>query len=149
MSVTVKITDQAFDPFAVLADAHAVVNRKSFGACASFIGMVRDHETSPPITSLALEHYPGMAEREITKVCQNAAQRWSVGHIEVWHRVGRLQLMDSIVVVGVWAAHRAEAFDACRAVISYLKDNAPIWKHEESDHESRWVDKNTRDPYVT
>jgi molybdopterin synthase catalytic subunit len=145
MSIRVQVTGELLDPYRVLAEASASVPPGVCGACASFIGTVRGGDNAEPLDGMYLEHYPGMAEREIEAVCRDAQNRWNTSHIEVWHRVGELKPGEPIVVVGVWSHHRAEAFDACRAVIGYLKERAPFWKREQSNTGRRWVVTNTPD----
>ncbi len=146
MTTRVTIVSDVLKPFDVLADAASRLDLTRCGATATFTGTVRAHDTSTPLVSLELEHYPGMTEREIESVCIECARRWNTAHIEVCHRVGRVFPGDPIVVIGVWAEHRASAFDACRALITYLKERAPIWKRENYASTSRWVDSNTVDP---
>lgn len=148
MTIRIRIVADPMDPFRVLADASAAIRSVQCGACASFIGNVRRDDGAVPLHSLYLEHYPGMTEREIEGVCDEVQARWNTQHIEVWHRIGQLHPGDPIVVVGVWSEHRASAFDACRSVISFLKERAPIWKREQFDKNYQWVTKNTRDPEV-
>jgi molybdopterin synthase catalytic subunit len=95
------------------------------------------------VRSMTLEHYPGMTEKYLEKVSTEAAGRWAILDSLVVHRVGGLQPDDPIVVVAVWSAHRASAFDACRFIIDELKTRAPFWKQETTAHGQRWVEKNT------
>jgi molybdopterin synthase catalytic subunit len=94
---------------------------------------------------MELEHYPGMTERMLGRVCSTAEQRYPVLHIEVVHRIGILSPGDPIVLIAVWSQHRAAAFDACRDIINTLKERAPFWKRETLADGARWVSKNTPD----
>jgi molybdopterin synthase catalytic subunit len=145
MSIQVRVTAEPFDPYLVLSAAAAFPGHAGCGAGASFVGTVRDADSGDPLDALVLEHYPGMAEREIEAVCREAQTRRGLAHIEVWHRVGQLRPGDPIVVVGVWSSHRAEAFDACREIVTYLKERAPFWKREQHRSGERWVAENTND----
>ena len=102
------------------------------GAVASFIGVVRDLNDGDRINTLFLEHYPGMTERELEKICAEARTRWNVYDTLVVHRVGELRPTDQIVLVVVTGAHRGEAFAACEFIMDYLKTRAPFWKREDT-----------------
>jgi len=95
------------------------------------------------VRAMTLEHYPGMTEKYLEKVSNEAGERWSILDSLVVHRVGNLLPDDPIVVVAVWSAHRADAFDACRFIIDELKTRAPFWKQETTINGRRWVEKNT------
>ena len=97
---------------------------------------------------MTLEHYPGMTERHIEKVCEEAAEKWDVIDALVVHRYGEISVSEPIVLVAVWSAHRAHAFDACRYIINYLKERAPFWKCESTHQGKRWVEHNTEDSGV-
>ena len=115
------------------------------GAVASFIGVVRDLNDGDPVSTLFLEHYPGMTERELEKICAEARTRWSVYDTLVVHRVGELHPADQIVLVAVTGAHRGEAFAACEFIMDYLKTRAPFWKREDTPQGARWVEARTTD----
>ena len=108
------------------------------GAVASFVGQVRD-------VPMTLEHYAGMTEREIAKIAQEAAERWSVIDVTVIHRFGELQPADQIVLVVVAAGHRGEAFAACEFIMDYLKTRAPFWKKEQRAGSAEWVEAKSSD----
>jgi molybdopterin synthase catalytic subunit len=95
---------------------------------------------------MTLEHYPGMTEKHLDTISSEAARRWDIVDSLIIHRYGALQPNDPIVLVAVWAAHRAPAFDACRYLIEELKDRAPFWKQEMLDDCTRWVQHNTSGP---
>ncbi|HTP60631.1 MAG TPA: molybdenum cofactor biosynthesis protein MoaE [Burkholderiales bacterium] len=110
----------------------------SIGAVASFIGLVRD-------VAMTLEHYPGMTERAIGKIVDEAKSRWRVMDCTVIHRYGALKPNDQIVLVAVASAHRGDAFDACEFIMDYLKTQAPFWKKEQGAEGPRWVEAKTSD----
>jgi molybdopterin synthase catalytic subunit len=108
------------------------------GAIASFVGLVRD-------VPMSLEHYPGMTEREIAKIVEEAGTRWKVMDATVIHRYGELKPTDQIVLVVVASAHRADAFAACEFIMDYLKTRAPFWKKEHRPEGTRWVEARSSD----
>jgi molybdopterin synthase catalytic subunit len=110
------------------------------GAIASFTGYVRGAGAGGPVYGMELEHYPGMTERSVRDILEQAAGRWPLLAASVVHRVGRLLAGDQIVWVGVASAHREAAFSACEFVMDYLKNEAPFWKKEEGPQGARWVE---------
>jgi molybdopterin synthase catalytic subunit len=117
--------------------------RGKFGATASFVGTMRDFNEAETVRAMTLEHYPGMTERHLEAIAAEAAQRWDILDSLILHRVGAIAPGDPIVLVAVWSAHRAAAFDACRYLMEELKSRAPFWKKEALEHGTRWVEKNT------
>lgn len=115
------------------------------GAVASFVGVARDRNDGAEVSTLALEHYPGMTEKAIEAIVAQAKARWSVFEILVIHRVGLLEPLDQIVLVVVTSSHRGEAFAACEFVMDYLKTEAPFWKKEATPGGERWVDARESD----
>jgi len=111
---------------------------QSIGAVASFVGLVRD-------VPMTLEHYPGMTERAIAKIVEEASGRWQVMDCTVIHRYGALKPNDRIVMVAVASAHRGDAFAACEFIMDYLKTQAPFWKKEETREGARWVEAKASD----
>jgi len=107
------------------------------GAVASFVGLVRGEGEA--VSAMTLEHYPGMTEKQISKLVEEAARRWQLERVTVLHRVGRLNPGDRIVFVGVAARHRGDAFAACEFLIDWLKTQAPFWKLEEGKAGEHWV----------
>ena len=114
-----------------------------FGAMASFIGSMRDFNEGDKVTEMQLEHYPGMTEKHLMDICNQANSKWELVDILVIHRVGEINIGEPIVLVSVWSAHRAAAFDACRFIMEDLKSKAPFWKQESLENGKRWVEKNT------
>jgi molybdopterin synthase catalytic subunit len=131
-----KISVQRED-FDLSAEIKAFGDPK-IGAIASFVGVVRE-------VALTLEHYPGMTERSISRIVEEARSRWQVMDCTVIHRYGELQPTDQIVLVAVASAHRADAFAACEFIMDYLKTQAPFWKKEETAQGARWVEARASD----
>ena len=115
------------------------------GAVASFIGTVRDVNDDASVQTMTLEHFPGMTEKALAQIVEEAKQRFDILDATVIHRIGELRPADQIVFVAVISAHRGAAFDACRFVMDYLKTRAPFWKQERTPDGARWVDARTSD----
>ena len=115
------------------------------GAVASFVGTVRDRNEGQGVSTMELEHYPGMTERAIEAMVDEAFQRFAIRAARVIHRVGVLQPGDQIVLVITTSAHRQAAFEACEFLMDYLKTQAPFWKKEAGPHGVRWVDARVAD----
>jgi molybdopterin synthase catalytic subunit len=143
--VTVKVTAQAFEPWQELAafEQEKSSLRGRSGASAVFVGSMRDFNEGDPVRAMTLEHYPGMTERHLEEICTNARERWDLLETLVIHRVGELAPGDPIVLVAVWSAHRAAAFEASRFIMEDLKSRAPFWKKELLSDGHRWVAENT------
>lgn len=140
----VRIQAEAFD---VSRETEALREGKpAIGAIASFIGYVRDIHGDKAVRGLTLEHYPGMAEKEIGLIVAEARARWVLEGVRVVHRVGELKPGDPIVFVGVASQHRSDAFAACEFIMDYLKTRAPFWKKQQgSDGSSEWLDARESD----
>ena len=115
------------------------------GAVCAFVGTVRDRNDGQSVSTMELEHYPGMTEKAIEAMIDAAHQRFSMHGVRVIHRVGVLQPQDQIVLVAVTSAHRGEAFQACEFLMDYLKTQAPFWKKEQTPDGARWVDARVSD----
>jgi molybdopterin synthase catalytic subunit len=115
------------------------------GAVAAFIGTVRDLDGGTGVAAMTLEHYPGMTEKALASICEQARSRWDLLDTLVIHRVGELRPTDQIVLVAVTSAHRGEAFAACEFIMDYLKTEAPFWKKESTSRGSRWVEARASD----
>ncbi|KAA3624159.1 MAG: molybdenum cofactor biosynthesis protein MoaE [Proteobacteria bacterium] len=141
----IELRDAPFDPWVELAGLTASRPdlRGKVGANAVFVGTMRDFNEGDSVESMFLEHYPGMTERELERLCRDCATAGKVLEVFVLHRIGRIEPGDDIVLVSVWAAHRAEAFGACREIMETLKHRAPFWKKERISGGERWVEKNT------
>lgn len=115
------------------------------GAVCAFVGTVRDRNEGATVAAMELEHYPGMTERAIDAMIDEAARRFDIRGVRVIHRVGPLRPQDQIVLVAVTSAHRGEAFQACEFLMDYLKTQAPFWKKEQTPEGARWVDARVSD----
>ncbi len=115
------------------------------GAVVTFVGKVRDMNLGDNVIGLSLEHYPGMTEKSLSEICDQAEQRWPLLGVKVIHRVGDLDIGDQIVLVGVASAHRGAAFEACEFIMDYLKTQAPFWKKERTTEQTRWVESRDSD----
>jgi molybdopterin synthase catalytic subunit len=115
------------------------------GAVAAFAGLVRDVNDDAAVRTMTLEHYPGMTERAIAKIVEEARQRWSMIDCTVIHRFGELKPTDRIVLVVVASGHRGDAFAACEFIMDYLKTRAPFWKKEQTPGGARWVEARDSD----
>jgi molybdopterin synthase catalytic subunit len=119
--------------------------RTDIGALASFVGLARDSNEGSGVQAMTLEHYPGMTEKALSKLVDEAASRWALLDVTVIHRVGRLLPGDPIVLVAVAGSHRGEAFAACEFIMDALKTRAPFWKKEETPEGERWVEARVSD----
>jgi molybdopterin synthase catalytic subunit len=115
------------------------------GAVASFVGTMRDRNDGQPVSAMELEHYPGMTERAIESMVDQAFERFRLRGVRVIHRVGALRPGDQIVLVAVTSSHRGDAFQACEFLMDYLKTQAPFWKKEATPEGERWVDARSAD----
>jgi len=141
-----EIRHEPFDPWQVLDTYAATKSAKpgSYGATAVFVGTMRDINEAQSVQTMELEHYPGMTDKYLQRISAEAARQWPILDSLIVHRVGTLKPDDPIVLVAVWSAHRAAAFDACRFLIEQLKSQAPFWKKETLESgEARWVEENT------
>ena len=115
------------------------------GAIVSFVGTVREASQGQAVSAMELEHYPGMTEKAIEAMIDEALRRFDIRGVRVIHRVGPLQVQDQIVLVAVTSAHRGESFRACEFLMDYLKTQAPFWKKESTPEGERWVDARVAD----
>ncbi len=122
------------------AEVCARVEGPDAGGVVSFVGRVRNRARGHAIEHLEYEAYPTMAEKEMEKIADAAAERWPGTRVAIAHRIGRLEIGDAAVVVVAASAHRAEAFEACRFAIDTLKETVPIWKREVATDGAYWVD---------
>jgi len=143
MNARVSIQTEDFDLSAEVALLRA--DQKGVGAVCIFVGTVRDRNDGQSISTMELEHYPGMTEKSIEAMIDEAHQRFNIFGARVIHRVGLLQPLDQIVLVAVTSAHRGESFQACEFLMDYLKTQAPFWKKEQTPEGARWVDARVSD----
>ncbi len=139
----VQVQTEDFDLSTEVAQLRAA--NPGVGAIVTFVGTVRDMNEGENVSSMELEHYPGMTEKALTDIVAQASQRWQIIDALVIHRVGPLEPMAQIVLVAVTSAHRGEAFAACEFIIDYLKTDAPFWKKEQTPAGARWVDARSTD----
>ena len=143
----IKVQKQDFD---VGAEIQALrTGNTAIGGIASFVGTVRDFAGDTPVTAITLEHYPGMTERELERIEQEANQRWPLEASLIIHRYGRLELGDQIVLVVTASARRQAALESCAFLIDWLKTKAPFWKLEETMGGENWVDARDSDDAAT
>ena len=139
----VRVQQQDFDVGVEVSALRA--GRLDVGAVASFVGTVRDLNEGAGVSSMTLEHYPGMTERALEDICVQARERWDILDALVVHRYGELAPGDQIVLVVVTSAHRGDAFAACEFIMDYLKTQAPFWKKERTPQGARWVEAREAD----
>jgi len=139
----IVISDKPLDMPALCADA--LNNQGESGAVVTFTGAVRVSEAEKGLTALSLEHYPGMTEKQLQKILDQAQARWHLTLMVVEHRVGLLAPGEPIVFVATAALHRAEAFAAAEFIMDYLKQRATFWKKEHYGREQRWVEAKQSD----
>lgn len=141
--MTVRVQVEDFDAGAEINAMR--LSHANIGAVAAFVGQVRDLNEGDQVSELVLEHYPGMTEKSLQSIIEQAKQRWNVIDALIVHRVGKLKPLDQIVLVLVASNHRKEAFAACEFMMDYLKTEAPFWKKEQTPAGSRWVEAKTSD----
>ncbi len=140
---SIRIQENDFDLSAEIAALRKGDPR--VGAVVSFLGTVRDMNYGSQVKGMTLEHYPGMTEKALQEILDQAKERWDIYQTLVIHRVGPLLPEDQIVLVAVTSAHRGEAFAACEFIMDYLKTAAPFWKKEDTPEGARWVDARVTD----
>mgnify|MGYP001079218804 CR=1 FL=1 len=137
--MTVIVTEDDFD----VADLYTKLRKPdvppSPGAVTVFIGLVREMNNDHAITAMTLEHYPGMTEKQLESIRDQAMQRWPLTGAIIIHRVGKLTPNDQIVAVGTASAHRQASFDAANFIMDFLKTEAPFWKSEDRCDGAEWV----------
>ena len=140
---TIRVQTEDFDAGAEMARLRA--GNPKVGAVASFVGVCRDVNEGDSVATMTLEHYPGMTEKALGTIVDEAMARWKVMDVTVVHRVGEMKPTDQIVLVVVAGAHRGEAFAACEFIMDYLKTQAPFWKKERTPVGARWVEARASD----
>ena len=139
----VRIQTEDFDLTTEVASLRQADPR--VGAVCTFVGTVRDRNDGQNVSTMELEHYPGMTEKAIEAMIDEAFRRFDIFGARVIHRVGLLQPLDQIVLVAVTSAHRGQSFQACEFLMDYLKTQAPFWKKEQTPEGARWVDARVSD----
>ncbi len=144
--MAVRICANVFDPWREVQEYQAGIPHLSgkYGATSIFIGTMRDFNEGDNVKGMSLEHYPGMTEKQLEIIVEQAQEKWLVLETLLVHRVGDIFPDDPIVLVAVWASHRGDAFDASRYIMEALKSQAPFWKKELlQSGEQRWLETNT------
>ena len=139
----IRVQTEDFD---VGAEIEALTRgNHEIGGLAVFVGLVRDRVGGEALGAMTLEHYPGMTEKALARIEEEANRRWPLEASLIVHRVGRLEPGERIVLVAVASAHRQAAFEACQFVIDWLKTKAPFWKQEETASGPKWVEARAGD----
>ena len=139
----IQIQTEDFDTAAAIQGLKQQTN--NIGAIVSFTGLVREFSAETNISSMTLEHYPGMTESVLEKIAKDATQRWNLLGTHITHRVGELKAGDNIVLVVTAAEHRKAAFEAAQYIMDILKTQAPFWKKENTSEGSYWVEGKASD----
>ncbi|MCK9606997.1 MAG: molybdenum cofactor biosynthesis protein MoaE [Methylomonas sp.] len=142
----IRLCEAAVDPWQEIASYQAGLAKLAgkYGATSVFVGSMRDFNQGDDVRSMFLEHYPGMTEKQLQHIVEQAQEQWPILESLVIHRVGLVKPEDVLVVVAVWSAQRGDAFDASRFIMENLKSRAPFWKKEVlASGAERWVEKNT------
>ena len=146
----VEIFSQPYNPWewVQLYQKEQAHLQHNFGATSVFLGTMRDFNEGDDVTSMFLEHYPGMTEKSLEEIIKRAMNQWELIDVCIAHRVGDIFPGDPIVCVAVWSSHRKEAYEANRMIMEELKSTAPFWKKENigqsGKEQGRWVEKNTK-----
>ncbi|MCE2517300.1 MAG: molybdopterin synthase catalytic subunit MoaE [Alphaproteobacteria bacterium] len=143
--MTVRVQTEDFDAGAEIGALSSAEPGAIPGAVVSFTGLVRDRHGGKIVHAMTLEHYPGMTEKELMRIRDEAMARWPITKATIIHRVGRLLAADQIVFVGCASPHRDAAFEAARFMMDFLKTDAPFWKAEETEDGTQWVDARDSD----
>lgn len=141
----IELREFPFDPYAEVSRFQSELPAQTgkYGATSVFVGTMRDFNEGDIVEKLWLEHYPGMTERELARIVDEAGERWPFLEALVIHRFGAIEPGESIVLIAIWSAHRSAAIKATRHILEALKHRAPFWKRETLEQGDRWVEKNT------
>ncbi len=139
----IRVQQEDFDPGAEAE--RLIAGNRSIGGVVSFTGVVREMAGEEAIAAMTLEHYPGMTEKKLAEIEEEANRRWQLDASLIVHRYGRLEPGDRIVLVITAAAHRQAAFEANMFLVDWLKTQAPFWKREERDSGETWVEAREAD----
>ena len=148
MSARLSVSVQEADFDFKHEHSQLVSSDKGVGAVVAFIGMVRDLNLADDVVALELEHYPGMTEKSLMRIAEQAAQRWSLQAARIVHRVGKMYPGDQIVMVLTASAHRGDAYEANQFMMDYLKTEAPFWKKEWTPEGPRWIEARDSDDHA-
>lgn len=139
----IRIVTTVFDPQAEIGAFTA--GRDDVGALASFVGYCRAATDGAAVQTLHIDHYPGFTEKEMARLASDVTHRFTCPDLLVVHRVGTILPGEAIVLVAALAVHRGNAFDAVRALMDYLKTDAPLWKKETGPDGARWIEPRAED----
>ena len=139
----IKVQREDFDVGAEVT--RLTEGRHEIGGVCSFIGLVRDLQRQKSLQAMTLQHYPGMTEKQLTKIDDEAQRRWPLVDSLIIHRYGKLELGERIVLVVTASPHRKAAFESCEFLIDYLKTRAPFWKKEDYGSAAKWVESRSGD----
>jgi len=145
MTTTIRLQREPFDVAAEMQALTRARKENDIGAVVIFTGLCRGDEHGKPIAALTLEHYPGMAQAEITRHVEEARARWPLLGVIVVHRYGRIVPGEPIVLVATASSHREAAFAAASFLMDYLKTRAPFWKEVETTAGKTWVEAKAED----
>jgi len=138
--VKVEVVSAPFNAYQLLDKLNERIVIGAYGAACHFVGTMRDFNLGDDVSSMTLEHYPGMTEKQLQRIVDEALKKWDIIDATIVHRVGEIKPGEAIVLCVIWSAHRDDAFEACRYLIEALKKDAPFWKKEQLPHGERWVD---------
>lgn len=146
MIQSITLRDHPFDPYTELSAFTALLrkDRPLYGAESHFIGTMRNFNEGDAISTLWLEHYPGMTEREISRIIDEERNHLGFGPALVIHRVGKIEPGEPIVLIALFSSHRRAALDGTQRILERLKHEAPFWKKEWTPNGERWVESNTK-----
>ena len=142
----IEIRPSPYDPWQEIATyqaASSALTPGNYGACAVFVGTMRDFNEGDEVSSMVLEHYPRMTENQLEELAAQTFEDQELIDILLLHRIGEIHPNDPIVLVAAWSAHRAAALTACREIMEALKSKATFWKKEKLAGRERWVEKNS------
>jgi molybdopterin synthase catalytic subunit len=139
----IRVQTEDFDIGAEISRMTA--GKTEIGGLASFVGLVRDYAGDEKISSMTLEHYPGMTEKQLSRLEAEARERWDLQDVLIIHRYGTLNPGDRIVLVATASAHREASLESCQFLIDWLKTKAPFWKLEDRESGAQWVESRSED----
>ena len=139
----IRVQTEDFDIGAEIGKMTA--GNSEIGGLASFVGLVRDYAGDEKISSMTLEHYPGMTEKQLSRLEAEARERWDLQDVLIIHRYGTLNPGDRIVLVVTASAHREASLESCQFLIDWLKTKAPFWKLEDRESGAQWVESHSED----
>ena len=137
-----RVTRKALD----LQELVDFVTDPEAGAIATFIGTTRNNNQGRRVIALDYEAYPEMAEKELARLGEEAKKKWNIQRMTIVHRIGPVQITEPSVMIAVSAAHRSDAFEACRFAIEEIKKSVPIWKKEVFEGGEVWIGTQSGQP---